>query len=141
PEYRALEEAGVFESLGALWVGSGSVSEGDFPVRVTVGWATHTLLPTLRVAPALGRNFTADEDLPNSRAVLLSDAFWRTHFGADPRVVNRDLLLDGMHYYVIGVLPRGFSVVLPDDTGVPAQVDVWHSTQTDIARTRANTHW
>ena len=45
----------------------------------------------LGVAPALGRVFTDEEDQPNTNDVaVLSDRFWRTHFGADAAVVGRD---------------------------------------------------
>jgi MacB-like periplasmic core domain len=44
----------------------------------------------LRVQPARGRTFTAEEDRAGApRVVVLSDALWRERFGADPRVVDR----------------------------------------------------
>src|SRR5690606_2563896 len=44
----------------------------------------------LRVRPALGRPFRPDERAPDrSGVVLLSDAFWRTRFGADPGILGR----------------------------------------------------
>ena len=47
---------------------------------------TATFLPTLRVTPALGRNFTAEEDRPggNTRVVVMSDGLWKRAFGIRP---------------------------------------------------------
>ncbi len=52
---------------------------------------TATFLPTLRVTPVLGRNFTAEEDRPggNTRVVVMSDGLWKRAFGADPSVIGR----------------------------------------------------
>ena len=52
---------------------------------------TSTFLPTLRVTPALGRNFTAEEDRPggNRQVVVMSDGLWKRAFGSDPGVIGR----------------------------------------------------
>jgi predicted permease len=63
----------------------------------------------LGVAPALGRVFTDEEDQPNTNnVVVLSDRFWRTHFGADAAIVGQTLQLDGQSVQVIGVMPPAF---------------------------------
>ena len=62
----------------------------------------------LGVAPQLGRTFTAAEDEPGHRVVVISDALWKRRFGADPAVVGRTLRLNGEPYEVIGVMPRSF---------------------------------
>ena len=71
---------------------------------------TATFLPTLRVTPALGRNFTAEEDRPggNIRVVVMSDGLWKRAFGSDPSVIGRAITLNSRPYTVIGVLPPAF---------------------------------
>ena len=50
-----------------------------------------TFLPTLGILPALGRNFTEDEDLPNGPAVcILSHELWQTRFGGRATHRRRD---------------------------------------------------
>jgi predicted permease len=72
--------------------------------------------------PALGRPFLAEEDAPGrGRAVILSDGFWRTHFGAAPDVLGRALRLDGEPFTIVGVMPARFSV---ESWGATAQ-DLW----------------
>jgi putative ABC transport system permease protein len=61
--------------------------------------------------PALGRVFLPEEDAPGrGQVVVLSDGFWKRHFGAAPDVVGRTLRLDGDAYRVVGVMPPQFSV-------------------------------
>lgn len=56
----------------------------------------------------LGRVFLSNEDQPGAEPVLvLSNAAWRTRFGADPAILNRKLILDGEPHRVVGVLPAG----------------------------------
>src|SRR5580704_6919415 len=51
------------------------------PVRLSCAAVESSFLPTMGVLPLLGRNFTADEDRPNSPPVaLISYALWRNHF-------------------------------------------------------------
>jgi len=65
---------------------------------------------TLGVQPELGRFFHAsDEHGANSAPwVVLSDGFWRAHFGADPNVVGMRVEVDKQPFTVIGVAPPNF---------------------------------
>jgi len=82
-------------------------------------------LAVLGTAPLIGRAFTPDEDRPGARPVaLLSEAFWRRRFGADPGILGRVLTLNGIPYTVVGVLPAGFQFPFQfgptaDDVAVP----------------------
>ncbi len=72
--------------------------------RVTVGYFS-----VLGVAPALGRAFLPEEEIPgNERVVVLSHALWQERFGGDPEILERTLTLDGQPYAIVGVQPPGF---------------------------------
>jgi predicted permease len=63
----------------------------------------------LGVAPAIGREFTEDEDVVGGPALaVLSDRLWRTVFDGDPQVVGQSILLKGEPHLVIGVMPASF---------------------------------
>ncbi|HEY7056452.1 MAG TPA: ABC transporter permease [Vicinamibacterales bacterium] len=63
------------------------------------------------IQPALGRVFLAAEDTPGrSHVAILSDGFWKTHFGAASDVVGRRMTLDDQAYTIVGVMPARFSV-------------------------------
>lgn len=66
-------------------------------------------IPLLGVEPALGRNFTADDDKPAANpTVILSWGLWKRRFGGDPGIVNRIVLIDAVPHTVIGVMPSSF---------------------------------
>jgi len=57
----------------------------------------------------LGRAFNDDETQTGAdRVAVLGDSMWRNRFNADPRIVGRDVRLNGESYRVIGVMPPGF---------------------------------
>jgi hypothetical protein len=64
----------------------------------------------LGVQPQQGRFFHAnDEHGPNSAPyIVLSDAFWRSRFGADPRIVGSIVELNKHPFTIIGVAPAEF---------------------------------
>jgi hypothetical protein len=72
----------------------------------------------LGVRPALGRDFTPQEDAPGVAVVMISDRLWRQRFGADPAIVNRSITLNGRANLVVGVMPPGFSIL-------DKKTDVW----------------
>ena len=54
---------------------------------------------------ALGRTFTADEDLPSGpHAVVLSHRLWTTRFEGKADVVGRTISLGGLPHTIVGVL-------------------------------------
>ena len=72
---------------------------------------TSTLLPALRVRPALGRVFATGEDaLGGPPVTMLSYETWSTRFGADSSLVGRSIALNGKPHTVIGVLPVGVRI-------------------------------
>jgi len=65
----------------------------------------------LRVEPALGRSFSAEEDRVPGRdaVVVLGHNFWQKRMGSDPEAVGRKLRLNGVDFTVIGVAPEQFT--------------------------------
>lgn len=90
--------------------------QGMFAARVT-----ENFFATLGVQPALGRVFLAEETKPEAaRVVILSDWFWRNRFGADPRVLERELKINDHPHRIVGVMPRDFTppLAVPGDRSV-----------------------
>ena len=67
----------------------------------------------LGVQPAIGRVFTLDDDrVPGGHPlVVLSHSYWTRHFGGDPNVLNKSVLVNNVEMTVIGVSRAGFSGV------------------------------
>ena len=98
-----------FIGLAALVPSPATVTGAANPERVMGAEASPGYFELLGVGAALGRTFRRDEELEGgATVVVLSDGFWRSHFGADPRVLGRTLTLDGRAHVIIGVMPRSF---------------------------------
>lgn len=85
--------------------------------RVGAVRASASLFPLLGVRPELGRFFSADEDVPGRRVVVISDALWRNRFGADPAIVGQTIMLDDVPYLVVGVAPADFALPKGNELG------------------------
>jgi predicted permease len=73
----------------------------------------------LGIDPAIGREFSRDEDRPGGPAVaVLSYELWQRLFQGSPDAVGQGILLRGERYDVIGIMPKGFRN--PGETA-----DVW----------------
>jgi putative ABC transport system permease protein len=117
--------------LGATGVLTGT---GGDPEHVDVSGVSANFFPLLGVAPAFGRQFTADEDRPKGPAVvILSHGLWQRRYGADPTIVGRYIELDGVRHLVVGVLPP-FSLLLPAEAFLVKDADVWKPLQIDFTR-------
>ena len=83
--------------------------DGD-PERVDLSPVTANFFPLFGVTPALGRNFTVEEEQPNGpKVVMLSHRLWQRRYAGDPSLVGRTIAVDGVAHEVVGILPRGAS--------------------------------
>lgn len=98
-----------FEKLGAFR-NSASVAniDGGEALQLQATAVTPEIFSILRVAPALGRTFTAADERPGYPACILSDAIWRERFGGSQQVTKATIVIDGREHAVIGVMPAGF---------------------------------
>jgi putative ABC transport system permease protein len=98
-----------------------ALSGPGYAERVEGLAATAPLFDTLGVRPLLGRTFTSDEDRPGANAVVvLGHGLWASRFNRDPKVLGRQVLVDGANHTVIGVMPADLAVVLPHASRTPA---------------------
>lgn len=73
----------------------------------------------LGIAPALGREFTVDEDTAGGpNAVIISHGLWQRAFGGDPSILNSSALVRGESHTVVGIMPASFR-------GNFSHADVW----------------
>ena len=89
---------------------------------------TANFLPTLGVRPALGRNFSSEEERdPQPAVAMISYSLWQRSYGGRAEVIGRTVLLEDRPLTIVGVTPRGLSIPLwpppAPDIWVPATVD------------------
>lgn len=88
---------------------------GDASDRAFGSSVSTNLFDTLAIRPALGRFFSApEEETGRDRVVVLSHGYWQQHFGSDPGVLGKKILIDGASREIVGVAPAGIS--FPDAT-------------------------
>ena len=64
---------------------------------------------TLSIQPIIGRAFTEAEDQAGGPPVaILTNGFWKKHFGGDAKILDRSLILKGKAYSIVGALPPEF---------------------------------
>ena len=122
-----------FQSLAVYRITSTTgfnLSGIEVPERVAGALISADMLPTLGVAPAIGRNFTPEEQkIGNHRSVILSHGLWQRHFGSDTGIVDKTIQLNGINYRVDGVMPKGFEFptndVLTGGQTLPKPVELW----------------
>jgi putative ABC transport system permease protein len=102
---RALQDVAAWRNISVTVGGPGAE-----PERVPAALVSGNLFSLLRVTPRLGRTFTPEEDSPTGPNVaIVSDGYWRSRFGADPSLVGRKVLMNGVATTVVGVMPAGFT--------------------------------
>ncbi|MGD2123156.1 MAG: ABC transporter permease [Gemmatimonadota bacterium] len=135
-QYEALrEQSSAWEDVAVYagdW-GESTLGGGSRPELVEVGPATASLVPVLGITPVLGRWFLPEEEGEGAgdraRVTVMSHDMWSRRFAEDPQILGTAVLINGISYTVIGVLPSGFrlqwlsaSLSGADD---PGQRDFW----------------
>ena len=101
-----------FSQLAAFSERPLAVGEGDDARELRVGTVSASFFSLFDAPPALGRYFTADEDVTpvGASVVVLSYPYWQSAFGG--RDVRGQLLTVGnVRGTIIGVAPEGFNGV------------------------------
>ena len=77
--------------------------------------ATPSLFNLVRVAPLLGRTFSAAEgEIGSEQKIVLTYGLWQQMFGGDYSALGREVRLNGRPFTVVGVMPRNFVFVDPE---------------------------
>lgn len=125
PMYRDFRAGGPsIQSVAAQFAGSASLSTGDRSEIVSATLVSGNWFDTLGLRTALGRPITPDDDrtVDAHPVVVLSHAFWQRRFGADPKIVDSKILLNGKPMTVLGITQPGFrgtDILNPPDLYLP----------------------
>jgi macrolide transport system ATP-binding/permease protein len=102
----------VFTSLEIYQRNGVTLSNKNGVEPVRIGRVSDGFFRVLGVAPILGRDFAAGEDLLSAqRTVVLSYPAWQKRYGGSPDVIGQSVVLDEKPHIIIGVLPRDFHFV------------------------------
>lgn len=122
----------TFQAMTGYYTENSSETSGILPEKLQEAFVTQRFLRVWGVSPALGRDFSPEEEhFGGPSAVLISDRFWRNRFGASPDVLGKKLRIDDHSLSIIGVMPASFRFPERD-------VDLWSAVPVDapIAQNR-----
>src|SRR6202167_1242544 len=111
PDYLDLRRRNrSFDDVAAWAISQAGLDTGKDPSNVWEYETSGNYFDVLRIQPYLGRFFHAsDEHGPNSAPyVVLSYAYWHSHFQDDRGVVGRVVRLNKHPITIVGVAPPGF---------------------------------
>jgi hypothetical protein len=104
-----------FDQLAIAIGGNFNLTGQGDPERVGVIRVSSNLLPMLGAEPIAGRLFPPAEDSPGrASTALLTYGMWTRHYGSDPHMLGKSIIINGLPYEVAGILPKTFS--LPRDS-------------------------
>src|SRR5579862_1555449 len=124
-QWRAIEsEQQGFASVFAWSPNPFNISVGGEVQNVQGLFVSGAFFETLGVRPALGHLTTREDDTADcpSAGAVLSDAFWKRHYGGEPSVIGRTIAVNRHPFEIVGVAPaafygvevgRSFDVALP----------------------------
>jgi predicted permease len=123
------DNARDFEDLAVVSRTEATVGRGAEAHRVMIGRASWNLFPLLGVKPVLGRFFSADEDRPpqGENVVVLEEGYWKRVFAGDRAIAGKTMVMGGVTYTIVGVVPQGFTGVQLErrDAWVPISLTYW----------------
>jgi len=125
PNYQDLRARNsTFSDMAAFRIDEAALSTGGMTKKSWIYEVTGSYFGMLGVQPELGRLFYAsDEQGPNSAPyIVLSDAFWRARFAANPGIIGTTVDLNKHPFTILGVAPpefHGTELFLRPDFWVP----------------------
>ena len=109
-----------FEELAVRNETDMSLTGAGDAARVRVDITSPSFFRVMRTNAFLGRVFDESETQPGQGSVaVLSYAFWKSHFAADPAILGRKIELDQHVYTFIGVMPKAMQYPSRSDLFLP----------------------
>jgi putative ABC transport system permease protein len=99
----------AFEGLASFDYAPMNLTGIGSPERVAGEAVSWNYFRVLGVEPKIGRTFLPEDERPDARpVVMLTHDFWQRRMGADTKVLERSVTLDGKPRQVVGVMPEHF---------------------------------
>jgi putative ABC transport system permease protein len=106
-ENRVFSSIAVFRSYSFSLTGLGGAE------RIQAQFISSDFFPLLGVNPVLGRSLApGEEEVGAAPVALISAGFWKRKFGSSADVLGKSITLDGKTYYIVGVVPANFDLLV-----------------------------
>src|SRR5215471_12731620 len=116
PMYQEIRDKNeVFSGMFCTYPGTVSATFQGRGELIGADFVSGNYFPVLGIGAAVGRVFTASDDLIQGGHPLavLSYGYWRTRFASDPGIVGQSIEVNGVKLTIIGVSQAGFDGVEP----------------------------
>jgi putative ABC transport system permease protein len=124
----------TFAEIGGIWA-SGTIAVGidGPPEQWRRALVTDNFFSVLGAEPAFGRTFRPEDSAAGAASTILIgwDLFTR-RFGGDPSIIGRQVLVDDQPTTIVGVMPASFRLLLPQDSSVPDDLQIWQPFWPDL---------
>jgi putative ABC transport system permease protein len=115
---RSFEQLAIYGFMSFNLTGKGE------PESLIATRVSSNFFSVLRTQPMAGRVFTSEEDSSgHGKVVIISHAFWQSHFGADPNTVGQTISLNSESYTIVGIMPAKFA--FPTSSDPKFQTQMW----------------
>jgi len=129
----------AFASVALYRDDSSIVGGAGAPNRVPMARVSPEFFQTLNVPLTKGKTFNEDQlTYQTDQVAVITDGFWRSHFSADPQVLGRTFLNDGLTITVVGVLPQGFRFL---SSHAQFYRPASHAPEDRLPKARHNNNW
>lgn len=103
------EQSRSFSDIAAFIPNTYNLTGTGEPVKLSGLRTTANVFALLGMQPILGRTLDpSDEGTSAAPVVVVSERLWRSRFGADPNLVGRTIVLNGLSHTVVGIVPPDF---------------------------------
>ena len=133
-----------FSRIADYSEGDLAIGVGDDAREMRVAMVSAGFFGFFDAPPAIGRYFTPAEDTPpNGAAVaVLGYGFWQTQYGGRPDVLGATLQIGPTVYTIVGVGPRGFVGLWPNQQPVAfIPITTYGAAIMDAANSAAGSWW
>jgi putative ABC transport system permease protein len=140
-DWRRLQES--FDGLAAVGGYSFRLrNESGEPADARAQRVSWEFFPVVRVAPILGRSFTAQDEIEGRhRVAILSYGLWQRRFGGSPDAIGKTLELNEETWEIVGVLPRGFAYPVASDRPTEIYAPLWFRAEDIVHGESHNYNW
>ena len=126
PELWDYRSSGVFSEIAGIWAIDSNITGMDRPERAQVLLTDVEYFRMLGARAEAGRLFLPEDYTPSiGPAAVISDSWWRRHYGGDPSAIGRQFRLDDDLYTIVGVAAPGFR---HPERRIQTDVDIWTPT-------------
>ena len=115
-----------FSSMAAFRDEDFNVTGQALPERLHGYMISAAFFPTLGVSPLTGRTISSEEDKAGGApVVLIGEGLWKRKFGSSRDALGRTMILNGVGYAIVGVIPASFHLYSGSNTDVYIPIGQW----------------